>query len=155
MVIQRWQSLLLLIAAVVMGCFSFMSLGDLRTVDFTYNFTALGLSPMGERTGGAAGECVSTWYLFAVSLISAVLPLVAIFAYKQFRLQKRLCLLTMLMLVCVTGASAVVAYNTIPAANVEWSALVCAPFIALVAVILAYQRICSDHKKILSMDRLR
>ena len=40
MVIQRWQSVLLLIAAVVMGCFTFMSLGQVQLPDYTCNLTA-------------------------------------------------------------------------------------------------------------------
>lgn len=153
MVIQRWQSVLLLCAAVVMGCFSFMSLGQFTTADYTFNFTALGICPEGIPTGGEVPECISTWYFFAVSLLSTILPLIAIFTFKQFKLQKNLCLLTMLMLVCVICIGAVLGYTG--DMTVSWSSLVCAPFIALIATIMAYQRINSDHKKILSADRLR
>lgn len=153
MVIQRWQSVLLLCAVVVMGCFSFMSLGQITTPDFTYNFTALGISAEGNLTGGPMPESTNTWYFFAVSILSAILPLIAIFTFKQFKLQKNLCLLTMLMLVCVICIGAVIGYAG--DYNVSWTSLVCAPFIALIATIMAYQRICSDHRKIMSADRLR
>ncbi len=155
MQIQRWQSLFLLIAAIVMGVFSFMSLGQVQAHDFTFNFTALGLCPEGVSTGGETPGCISTWYLFAVAILSALLPLIAIFCYKQYRLQKNLCLLTMLMLACVIIVSAGIAYSSFDGANVEWSSLVCAPFIALIAVIMAFQRIRADHRLLASVDRLR
>ena len=150
MVIQRWQSVLLLCAVVVMGCFSFMSLGQLQSPECTYNLTALGMCPEGQPSGY---ECISTWYFFAVSLVSAILPLIAIFTFKQFKLQKNLCLLALLMLVCVICIGVAIAYGG--DYNVQWSSLVCAPFIALIATIMAYQRIVADHRKILSADRLR
>jgi hypothetical protein len=42
MVIQRWQSVLLLVAAVAMATFSFLSLGQIQLSDYTLNFTTLG-----------------------------------------------------------------------------------------------------------------
>ncbi|MDE7081566.1 MAG: DUF4293 domain-containing protein [Muribaculaceae bacterium] len=155
MVIQRWQSVLLLVAVVMMGLFSFMSLGQVQTADFSYNFTALGLCPEGIPTSGETPECVSTWYLFAVSLLSGLLSLVAIFTFKQYKLQKRMCFLTMLLLCCVICISAIIGYNTIDGASVSWSSIVCAPFISLIAVIMAEQRIVADHRKIQAVDRFR
>lgn len=155
MVIQRWQSVLLLVAAVVMGCFSFLSLGQVQTPDFSYNFTALGLWPEGQLTSTDNPGGVSTWYLFAVSLLSALLPLIAIFTFRQFRLQRRLCVLSMLLLVCVICVCALVAYNTFNGGDVSWSSMICAPFVALIAVIMAYQRIRADHRLLRSADSLR
>ena len=153
MVIQRWQSVLLLCAVIVMGCFSFLSLGQVSTPDFTYNFTALGFFPEGEITGNVVPESVSTWYFFAVSLVSAILPLIAIFCFKNYRLQKNLCLLTILLLVCVICIGAVLAYGG--DYNVSWTSLVCAPFIALIATMMAIQRINADYRLLKSADRLR
>lgn len=153
MVIQRWQSILLLCAVVVMACFSFMSLGQIQTPDFTFNFTTLGFYPEGEPTGGNVPEGVSSWYFFAVSILSAILPLIAIFSFNQYKLQKNLCLLTILLLACVICIGAVLGYGG--DYNVEWSTLVCAPFIAMLATIMAYQRIKADHRLLKSADRLR
>ncbi len=155
MVIQRWQSVLLLVAVVMMGLFSFMSLGQVETSDFSFNFSALGLCPEGIPTSGETPECISTWYLFAVSLLSGVLSLVAILTFRQYKLQKNLCLLTMLLICCVICLTAMIGYNTIDEAGVSWSSIVCAPFISLIAVIMAEQRIVADHRKIMSVDRFR
>ncbi|MDE7509050.1 MAG: DUF4293 domain-containing protein [Muribaculaceae bacterium] len=153
MVIQRWQSVLLLCAVVCMACFSFMSLGQVQEAGFYYNFFALGFRLAEEPTAGQAPEFASTWYFFAVSLLSAILPLIAIFTFKNCKLQKNLCLLTMLMLACVICIGAVIAYGG--PYNVEWGSLVCAPFIALIATIMAYQRIKADERLLRSADRLR
>ncbi len=155
MIIQRWQSLLLLIAVVLMGMFSFMSLGQVQTADWSFNFTALGFFPEGIPTGAEVPEPISTWYFFAVSLLSALLPLITIFTYKKYRLQERLCLLSLLIVACVAIVGALLGYQTINGGTVNWSSLVCAPFISIIAEIMAYNRICADHRKIREADRLR
>ena len=155
MVIQRWQSLLLLLAVVCMGLFSFLSLGQVQTSDWTFDFTAYGFSVEGEATGAMVPEFVSTWYFFAVSLLSAVIPLIAIFTFKHFRLQKNLCLLSILFAACVVAVGALLGYQTIDGGALNWSSLVCAPFIAIIAESMAYNRICADHKVIRDTYRLR
>ena len=80
MVIQRWQSVLLLVAAVVMGCFTFCSLGQVQTTDFTYNFTSLGFSQEGIATGGVDVN-YHTWYFFVLSLTTVSLLLIDIFLF--------------------------------------------------------------------------
>lgn len=155
MVIQRWQSVLLLIAVVLMSLFSFMSLGQVQTSDITFDFTALGFQPVGEYMPGFEPESISTWYLFVISIVSALIPLIAIFCYKQGRLQRRLCLIECLLLMCVIICAASLAYMSVDGDVVSWSSMVCAPFISLIAVIFAYQRICADHRKIADADRLR
>lgn len=154
MVIQRWQSVLLLIAVVVMACFTFMSLGQVQTQDYTFNFSSCGFYPEGIPTGSVP-EPVSTWYFFALSLLTAILPLIAIFCFKNFKLQTRLCLWTMLLLSCVIIIGAILGYQTIDGGDVAWSSLVCAPFIALTAVCLAYNLICRDWRIIRDSERLR
>lgn len=153
MVIQRWQSVLLLVSVILMSCFSFLSLGQIQTEFVTYNFTACGI----YAEGIAAPESmpVSTWYIFAISILSVVLSLIAIFTFKNLRLQKRLCLLTVLAIICVIIACAIIAYQQFGGANIEWSSIVCAPFISLISVIMAYQRINRDQKLIMASERLR
>lgn len=155
MVIQRWQSVLLLIAVVLMALFSFMSLGQVQTELYTFNFTALGFCPEGEYPAGEAPECISTWYLFAVSLLTAILPLIAIFSFKHYRLQRRLCLIEALLIACVIIICALLGYQMIDGSEVSWSSMICAPFISLIADIMAYNRICADHRKIADSNRLR
>lgn len=155
MVIQRWQSVLLLIAVVLMGCFSFLSLGQIQTQEFTFNFTALGIYPEGSITGGQMPEAISTWYLFAVSILSTLLPLIAIFTFKNLKLQKQLCLLEIVCIVCIITAAAILAYQMFDGAEISWSSWICAPFISLIAIAMAYQRISADQRLIRESERLR
>lgn len=155
MVIQRWQSVLLLIAVIMMALFSFMSLGQLQTDMYTFNFTALGFSVEGEYPAELKPEGISTWYFFAVSLLTAILPLIAIFCYRNYKLQCRLCLIECLLLACVCIIGASLAYTVVDGAEVQWSSLVCAPFISLITVIMAYNRIVADRRAIDSINRIR
>ncbi|MDE5795538.1 MAG: DUF4293 domain-containing protein, partial [Muribaculaceae bacterium] len=104
MVIQRWQSVLLLIAAVAMCCFTFMSLGQVQTSEYTLNFTTLGYTYEGVATdGGVSGYYEHTGFLFVLSLVATLLPLVSIFMFKRLSLQVRMCVVAILVLLA-TGA---------------------------------------------------
>lgn len=153
MVIQRWQSLLLLAAAVMMGVFTFCSLGQIQTTDYTFNFTSLGLFQEGEGAPEYIGY--STWYLFAISLTSMFLLLIDIFLFKNLPLQKRVCLVSVLFIIATAAVSAAIGYNTLPGGEISWSTVICAPVIALIATIMAYQRMQKDHNMLKSVDRIR
>lgn len=155
MVIQRWQSLLLLVVAGVMSCFTFCSIGQVQTYDYTFNFTSLGFSPEGIPSDGDSGTVIHTWYFFALSLTSVALSLIDIFLYKNLSLQKKVCLIT-LMFVIASGASACgLGYKGIEGGAIGWSSVALCPFIALAALILAYWRMQSDHNKLKAVDRIR
>lgn len=156
MVIQRWQSVLLLIAGVMMGLFSFLSLGQVQLPNLSLNFTALGFSVEGIPTnGGPAGYVLHTVPLFAVSLLSALLSLLAIFMFKNMQLQKKLCYFTVFFIVAACCVAAVYGYRSFPGASASWSSLVIAPVVALVAVLAALKCINSDQRKLRSIDRIR
>lgn len=154
MVIQRWQSVLLLIVAVVMGMFSFLSLGQVQLPDYTLNFTAMGFTVEGEGVN-IDPNFRQTFPFFAISLLSAIVPLISIFLFKNLRLQKTLCLIEALFLVAVMIIAGYEGYQSIPGGNISWSSMVVAPFIAIVAVAMAYSRISSDQRKLRDAERLR
>ncbi len=156
MVIQRWQSVLLFIVALVMTCFTFMSIGQVQLPDYSLNFSTLGFTYEGETTDGTASGYMSrTWAFFIVSLLSAILPLVNIFLFKNLRLQKTICLIEILFLIAVAAIGCTYGYYHFADAQVRWSYLTVAPLLAFVADIMAYNRICSDKRKLRSADRLR
>lgn len=156
MVIQRWQSVLLLIAVVCMGFFTFMSLGQVQLTDYTLNFTTFGFKYEGEAVNGApTGFLMHTWGLFVVSLLSAIIPFINIFTFKNLQLQKRLCMIEVVILIAVIATAAIYAYTGVDNGSVSWSTMVCAPFLALMADILAFNRIDADDRLLKSADRLR
>lgn len=156
MVIQRWQSLLLLVAAVMMGCFTFCSLGQVTTTDFTFNFTSLGFCYEGEATDGApSGMLESTWYFFAVSLTSAVLLLIDIFLYGNLPLQKKVAWIGIIFIVAASSIAATLGYTAIQGGSMSWSSVALCPLLALISTLFALNRIQSDHNKLRSVDRIR
>lgn len=155
MVIQRWQTVMLLVACAMMACFTFCSLGQLQTELYTFQFTSLGFCSEGDPTGGAEMVSVSTWYFFCVSLMSAVLPLITIFLFRNPRLQRSLCLIEVLFIIAATAVCATLGYTVIPGASIGWSTVIICPLLALIAVIFAYRMIGSDIKKLRAVDRFR
>lgn len=156
MQIQRWQSLLLLVAAVMMGCFTFMSLGQVQLPNYSLDFTTLGFSVVGKSTDGApTGFILRTWAFFIVSLMSVIIPAVNIFLYNNLKLQKTLCLVELLFILTACGVGCIYGYNQFEDANVSWSSLIIAPVLAFIADWLAWKRIRHDERLLRSADRLR
>lgn len=155
MVIQRWQSVLLLVACVMMACFSFCSLGQVQTADFTFNFTALGFCSEGTPTDGVTPVCINTWYFFAVSLLSAIISLIAIFCYRNLDFQRRLCLYGELFVIAASVVGGVLGYTAMTNSTIGWSTVIICPLLALICLIWAYRLIGADRNLIRSVDRFR
>lgn len=156
MVIQRWQSVLLLVCTAVMAVFTFASLGQVQTPDFTYNILSWGLYIEGEPVQGApSGLAIHTEYFFFLSLLTCVMALVTIFKYKNPGLQKRMCLINILFMIALYAIGAVIGYCTFANATVGWSTVIICPLLGIAATIMAYNRISSDVRKIQSADRIR
>lgn len=155
MVIQRWQSVMLLIACVMMACFSFCSLGQIQTESFTFNFTSLGFSSEGQPTGGAQNVDINTWYFFAISIVSAIIPLIAIFCFRNLSLQRRLCLIGLLFVIATAATGLTLGYTTFPDSSIGWSTVIICPLLAAITEIWAYRLIGADDKKIRSVDHFR
>lgn len=157
MVIQRWQSLLLLIAIVVMAIFSFVSLGEIQGFSESLNFTTLGFSIEGasEAVGSSSRVVLSTWPLFIVSLMSAILSLIALFSYRNLKRQKMICAVTLLFICTTICLTALYAFYSFEGTHVSFSSSVVAPFIALFALVGAIKCIVSDERKLRAIDHIR
>lgn len=154
MIIQRWQTLLIFIAAVMMALFSFLSLGQIQTFNASYDITALGIQNISK-----AGDPVNqyTIYIFVISLLSVLLSIISIYSYKNLRLQIRLCLINCMLIMASCLSEFLVCYNLCENLNgsLSWSSIIAAPFIALIALLCAWNCIKSDKRKLASLDRLR
>lgn len=152
MVIQRWQSVLLLVSAVMMGLASFSTLAQISSPEFVFNFSALGVSTVGAPESGV--EFVSrNWMILTLTLLGGLLSAIDIFLFRNLKLQMKVALVT--LLVIITACVAIVAgvYQFAEGASVVWQQTCCAPLLALVAVIMAWQRMNADRKKIASSER--
>lgn len=157
MVIQRIQSLLLLLSAVVMGVFCFAEIAQISTPDFTFSFDSLGFTYEGEATGGSpSGKYTDTWYFFILSLLCMLMPLVAIFLFKNFRLQKQVTIVSILFDIATFCIALLLGYTAIESGTVAWNySVMCAPWLSILSLWLAWRYICRDQKLLSSVDRIR
>lgn len=137
MVLQRIQSLFLLLAFTMMGVFS---------------FTPLAVEPAAQATRHYIYEAPVALVL---SLLATVLLAITIFLYKNLRLQMKTTLLCMLLTAADIATAVLTVKNMWPDASFYWFGGILLPAVALVMMIAAYRSMRKDHKLLRSMDRLR
>ncbi len=136
MVIQRWQSVFLFLASVMMGIFSFVPFATQVSGEEILQFT-----PM-----DAPVYCT-------LNLLIALLLLLAIFMFKNIKRQKTVTLVSVVLMVASAVSGGVIVYSGGMA--VDWTGgvllLICSGVLALAA----YRRIVADERLLRSYDRLR
>ena len=157
MVIQRWQSVYLLVAALLMGFYAFMPIVGFSIDGSGFELSLLGVNNMSAASGAECAATpdipwVLTWPLFAVAILTSLLSLVAIFKFKQMKLQKALCRVCIILTIALV-ASLLVMVNGWE--NVRYYFSNCMPILAIIAYVMALRGIISDYKKISDADRLR
>lgn len=139
MVIQRLQTLFLFIAAVLIALFS--------------------LTPFATVAEFSADLCPKDFPVFFIlNILIAVLLLLAIFMYRNLKLQKKVTLLSMVLICCsaVTGGFLLYGPNAPDGAvKLMWAGGVLLLVGALVFAILAYRGIGKDQRTLSSYDRIR
>lgn len=155
MVIQRWQSVLLFIAAAVMACFTFIPFGTVTTPDYTFNLTGLGFYEQGDPTNGEPLMVIHTWYFFMLLLTTIVILILDIFLFRNIRLQQRICLVAILFITAACCVAGLLGFRGIEGGSIWWKTTIICPIIALLSSILAYYRMAQDYSLLKSADRLR
>lgn len=143
MVIQRWQSVWLLIAAILVGVFCFVPMAVL---------------PADPAEAASASLVAPLDYpaYFIVNLVVAVLLFLAIFLFKDTRRQKQVTMICMLLLVVSAATACCVVYGwTTAGGALEWMGSIFLLLGALVFAFLAYRGIRSDERLLRAADRLR
>ncbi|NMA74103.1 MAG: DUF4293 domain-containing protein [Bacteroidales bacterium] len=147
--IQRIQSVYLLLVTILLIIAICVPFGTYFTVDTTYKFTALGVS--GNE------NFHSTWGLFVLLLISTIIAFVTIFLYRNRILQIRLSIFNSLLLIgyYIAFWYFMVSFkNDLDAAfQISWSLSL--PLIALIFNYLAIRGIGKDEVLVKAADRLR
>lgn len=140
MVIQRWQSVLLFLAAIAVAvfcCTSFASYPD-----------------------GAGGDPIQMFVkdvpvLLTVSILVGILLLISIFMYKNLNRQITVTKISMILLVAAIVTGVFVTYNTLPDAELVFFGGIMLLVVAMILAIGAYRLMKSDLRKLRSYDRLR
>lgn len=164
--IQRIQTIYLLLAAALMATFLFCPIAQFDTSDGLYSFTSQGVSTVMAEPATAGAEAAvtqtsvftPTWGVFVLGIVIAVLSLVAIFLYKNRPNQARICMINAFFMVTFYIIIFLSGYNfqhDLAATHTSWSAYLAMPFVALVLDILAYRAINKDEQLVRSMDRIR
>ena len=126
MVIQRWQSVLLFLAAIFMVLLCVLPLG-------------------GVSDNGSPESLTCFKALMIVGVMSAIMFVIAIFLFKNLNLQKRV---TLAACILVVASIAILSITAL------WIGIIW-PILALIAAIWAYMRISADQKLLSSYDRIR
>lgn len=134
MVIQRWQSVFLLLASIMMGIFCVLPLATQGNVDF-YPYQ----QPV---------------YLILNALV-AVLSFIAIFLFKNLARQKMVVKVNAFLIVASAIVGAIMIYVGMPNLEILWTAgpllLIC----SFLMTIAALRRINQDDRLLKAADRIR
>lgn len=149
--LQRIQTVYLLLASI---CMVVSLLTNLATFSFSgdiVQFEAMGFYLNKEII-------FSTWGLFIIGNISAILSVIIVFLYNKRMLQIRLASINIFMMLGYYGLIAFYIYMRNPEVNSEFQNIgvgIIMPFIAIILTYLAIRKIGADEALIRSLNRIR
>lgn len=135
MVIQRWQSVLLLISTI---------------------FVALaGILPYAVTANGVDVCAVQTPVLLCVDILVALLLLIDIFLYRNLRYQMKVTRLALGLVVVLEAAIAAYTCAGLEGATISIIGGIVMPVLALISSFVALRLMHRDYRLLRSADRLR
>lgn len=151
--IQRIQSLHLLLVAILMAILCFVPYAEFLREGELCELYAWGIKTTGENPV----MVVPTPYMGILVALSALLPLVAIFLFRKRLLQIRLCVVQMILLAGVQIYIGIYLYRAWSAVadKLVFSIVDIFPLIAIIFTWLAYRGIIRDEALVKSLDRIR
>ena len=139
MQIQRIQTIMLLIAAILVGMFCFMPFARI---------------PM-ENAAAQAVFVKDAPVLLILNVVIAALLLIVIFMYRNLRQQMRMTILSIVLICASMATSGFIIFGRFEGAEPVLFGGVLLLVLALVFALLAYRGMRHDHRLLRSMDRLR
>lgn len=151
--IQRIQSVYLLVVTILLVVAMCQPVGNFIGADgiATNVFKPLGVAL-------ADGSFHSTWGLFCILLLSAVIALCTIFLFRNRMLQVRMTIFSSILLIGYYVAFAVfmfVLQNDLDAMTFQLGWALCLPVVSIVLNYLAFRAIYRDELMVKAADRLR
>ena len=134
MVIQRWQSVFMFVAALLMVAVNFMS--------------------WGVFDGGVSITPVDIPAMLTINIVTAILLVVAIFMFRNMSLQKTLVRISAVFVLVSALVGGLVIYNNEGIA-LNWGGGILAMVAALLFTVMAMVRISADERLLKSADRIR
>ncbi len=147
MVIQRIQTLYLLIALVMMVVFAFLT---------SFSFDVAGSEYMvGTLSTGVAGKTSIHLLMSCLNGLVVVLTVIAIFSYKNLRLQKRLCGISIILLIALLISIGVMILGATDEQNLSFEISNVLPVASLLLLFLAHRGITRDQRILSDSARIR
>lgn len=138
MQIQRIQTVYLIICIILLSFFCTSALGSV-TEEETITKIMVSDYPV----------------LLIVGIVTALLLTINIFLFKNLQLQKRVTLISMLLMATLAAAGLFVIYGSVPGAQIMWVGGVLILIASMLFAILAYGGMKKDEKKLRDSDRIR
>lgn len=154
--IQRIQSIYLLIIVILMVATMFMPLAMLQEGDELFYFDTTGLNAM--ALSGDSELIYPSWGLFVLTALIALIAMVTIFLYKRRILQIRLCIFNALLILGFYGLFVFLIYTFLENKEdivVNVKIALGFPLINLILDYLAIRNIGADEALVRSLERLR
>lgn len=153
--IQRIQSVYLLLVAILMGITAFSPLLVLREGSDLLDFYSYGIIPQDTDLNFVVKH---TYGVISMAGLSALLAFVNIFLYKKRKVQIRIGYLTSLLIVLFYVTLATYFYFIGNRYGADLTGIyygIVLPVIALILNLLAIRKIKKDEKLVRSLDRIR
>jgi len=154
--IQRIQTVYLLLAAGLFFALFFLPLAVIRSGDILYLFQVSGL----QTTTADAELVYPAWALLVIAAIIVLLSFVILFSYKYRLLQIRMCIYNTLLMIgfCLLAGFYLWQFSNspnLPDMSISLRFWACFPIIAIIFNYLAIRNIGADEALIRSLERLR
>lgn len=149
MVIQRIQSVYLLIAIILMAVFAFFPALSFQVGDRSFVYGAL-------EAGKVGATHIDPLMLMLVVLIT-FLALIDIFLYKNLQRQMTVCFVDIIIGLAMLVAIGIQAYlfGTRESVTMNWQWTLLLPVLSVIFLMMAHKSMSSDKKKLRDAYRLR
>jgi K+ transporter len=151
--IQRIQTIFLLMALVLTGLFIWLPLGAIAVNEKIYTFVLKGIIDT------SSGQTIySAWHLIAITTVVLLLQLIVIFTFKKRSKQIRMATVNILLMLGVVIASCLfVVFTAKSMGNAVYSLKItlALPLVSVFLNYLAIKAIQRDEALVKSVDRIR
>lgn len=149
MVIQRIQTVYLLIAVILMVVFSFFPALTFELGDKTVLYGAL--------ESGRAGVMHINPLLLTLVILISLLALIDVFLYKNLQRQMTVCFVDIIIGIAMLIAICIQAFyvGNRDGWIVSWQWYLILPVLSIIFLMMAHKSMSRDKKKLLDADRLR
>lgn len=150
--IQRIQSIYLLLATIALAGALFLPTGHF----ISQEGSACAFKALGVATG--EGTLLSTWGLFGLLALSAIITVCTIFLFRNRRLQMRMTVFNSVLLIGYHVAYVIflsVLKNELQSASFQLGWALCLPLVAIILNGMAFYAIKRDDEMVKAADRIR